>query len=59
MMIEFKYNNIPAETFYGGQTTPNMPFYQMKKEFFPRVYWAFGPKGLWFGKRGPLKPQFN
>jgi len=58
MLVEFKYDNLPSETFYSGQTTPNKLFYYMKKEMFPRAYFHLASKGVWFGKRGPIKPKF-
>lgn len=58
MLIEFKYNNQPKETFYEGQTEPNKTFYFMKKHIFPRVYFNLMPKGLWFGKNTVFKPKF-
>lgn len=59
MLIEFKYNNIPKETFYEGQTEPNYFFYMMKKEVFPRVYFNLMPKGLWYGSNTIFKPTCN
>ncbi len=59
MLIEFKYNNEPCETFSSKyQTKPNWPFYFMKKEIFARVYFDLMPKGLWFGKNCVFKPSF-
>ena len=46
MLIEFKYNNQPSETFSSKyQTEPNRLFYYMKKEVFPRAYFDLMPKG--------------
>jgi NADPH-dependent 2,4-dienoyl-CoA reductase/sulfur reductase-like enzyme len=50
MLIEFKYEAQPCETFYSGQTEPNYFFYFLKKEVFPRIYFNMSTKGLWFGK---------
>lgn len=58
MLIEFKYENQPNETFYENQTEPNHLFYLMKKEIFPRCYFKLGVKGLWFGKNMIFKPTF-
>lgn len=58
MMIEFKYENQPNETFYSRQTEPNHFFYYLKKEVFPRVYFNLVPKGLWYGRNGIFKPKF-
>lgn len=59
MLIEFKYNNQPAETFSTNQTEPNHLFYLLKKEVFPRVYFNLAPRGRWFGKTGLVRPDFN
>ena len=59
MLIEFKYNNQPSETFYDGQTTPNYLFYLLKKEVFPRVYFGLTTKGLWYGKNAMFPPRFS
>jgi hypothetical protein len=58
MMIEFKYENQPDETFYSGQTEPNKFFYFLKKEIFPRAYFDLAPKGLWYGRNSIFKPKF-
>ena len=59
LLIEFKYGNVPSETFSGSwQLKPNHLFYQMKKEMFPRVYFDMMPKGRWFGKDACFKPAF-
>jgi len=58
MMIEFKYDNLPNETFYSGQTTPNWMFYMMKKEVFPWVYFNVMPTGRWFGRDMFSKPTY-
>ena len=58
MMIEFKYEAQPNETFYSTQTEPTHLFYQMKKEVFPRVYFNLAAKGLWYGKNMLFKPYF-
>ena len=59
MLIEFKYNAQPAETFSSQwQTEPNELFYFMKKEVFPKVYFDYMPKGQWFGKNAMFKPSF-
>ena len=57
MLIEFKYNNVPSETFSAKyQTNPNRFFYHMKKDIFPSVYFNLMPRGLWFGKNMIFKP---
>jgi sulfide:quinone oxidoreductase len=59
MLIEFKYNAQPAETFSSKyQTEPNELFYLMKKEIFPKAYFDYMPKGRWFGKNSIFKPSF-
>lgn len=59
MMIEFKYDSIPDETFNDNQTEPNYCQYLMKKEVFPRVYFKFMPKGIWYGTNTFFKPQYD
>jgi len=59
MMIEFKYDNLPAETFYNGQTKPNHSFYLMKKHIFPRVFFNLMPRGRWYGRKTIFHPKFN
>ena len=59
MLIEFKYDNIPAETFTNSQTEPNYFFYFLKRYIFPRVYFKLAPKGLWFGRNTIFRPKFN
>ena len=57
LLIEFKYNGVPAETFSGNiQVKPRSSFYYMKKEVFPRVYYDMMPQGRWFGKNMCFKP---
>ena len=58
MMIEFKYENQPDETFYSGQTEPSKFFHFAKKEIFPRVYFNLMPKGHWYGRDMLFKPKF-
>jgi len=58
MMIEFKYDNLPSETFYDRQTEPNRLFYHMKKDVFPRVYFNLVPTGYWYGHKTVIKPRF-
>lgn len=50
MLVEFKYDNLPAETFYNSQTKPEWIWYMMKKEVFPRAYFSLSMRGYWFGK---------
>lgn len=58
MLIEFKYDGIPDETFFENQTTPTGYFYYLKKDILPRAYWNFMPKGTWFGRKGLRKPSY-
>jgi len=59
MMIEFKYNGVPSETFSRKhQITPSRLFFYMKKYAFPYCYWKFMPKGKWFGCRMTFKPKW-
>mmetsp|Transcript_25542 Transcript_25542/g.19316 ORF Transcript_25542/g.19316 Transcript_25542/m.19316 type:complete len:147 (+) Transcript_25542:223-663(+) len=58
MLIEFKYDGLPAETFTNNQTTPTRLFYYMKKELFPVAYFEFAARGMWFGRKGLIKPSF-
>ncbi|GAP87064.1 putative sulfide-quinone oxidoreductase protein [Rosellinia necatrix] len=60
MLCEFKYGGVPKETFaniLGGQETPNMAYYYLKKNIFPFVYWNFCLKGLWYGPHHFFRPQ--
>ena len=52
MLAEFKYNNVLAETFFRDQERPRIPFYYLKKDFFPWTYWNMVPRGIWAGKDG-------
>ena len=58
MLIEFKYDNLPNESFYKNQTEPSYFFYFCKREVFPRVYFNLMPRGLWYGKNHLFKPYF-
>ena len=58
MLAEFKYGGKPHETVTNKQEIPNVPFYYLKKEFFPRVYFNISPKGKWFGNKMIFKPNF-
>ena len=58
MLMEFKYNDTPDETFSTKQEVPNKLAYHLKKDFFPRVYWSFMPSGKWYGRNAFIKPKF-
>jgi len=61
MLAEFKYGGVPKETFaavLGSQDKPRSLFYYLKKDFFPRIYWASAVKGTWFGNKGPIRPLY-
>jgi len=58
MLMEFKYDNIPKETFFNNQEKPRRSFYYFKKDIFPFVYWNFMPSGNWFGARTVFPPKF-
>ena len=58
MLIEFKYDGVPAETFYEKQENANRIFYEMKKEVFPRVYFDMVSRGYWYGHDMIFKPKF-
>lgn len=52
MLMEFKYGNVPKETFCKYQHKPHYFYYQMKKALFPHVYWKYMPNGDWYGSKG-------
>ncbi|KIV99066.1 uncharacterized protein PV09_09232 [Verruconis gallopava] len=56
MLAEFKYGGDPKETFnfFGlvDQGTPRRPFYYLKKDFFPWIYYKSMVKGTWGGAKG-------
>jgi len=58
LLAEFKYGGVPKETFHKvlgiDQGVPRRPFYYMKKDFFPWVYYACMCKGTWGGPKGWL-----
>ena len=44
MLAEFKYGLEPKETFagvFGDQSIPRLPYYHLKKDVFPHVYWKY------------------
>lgn len=58
MLAEFKYGGVPKETFarFGiDQAVPQRPFYWLKREFFPWVYFNYMVKGTWGGPKGWIK----
>ncbi|KAF9237139.1 FAD/NAD(P)-binding domain-containing protein [Melanogaster broomeanus] len=61
MLCEFKYGNVPDETFAwiaGSQDVPRRAFYHLKKDLFPRAYFDCHMHGRWFGRKGLVKPAF-
>lgn len=58
MLAEFKYGGEPKETFGKAlgydQAIPRRPFYYLKKDFFPWVYYKYMVKGIWGGPKGWL-----
>lgn len=58
MLAEFKYGGVPKETFGDligfDQAVPRLPFYHLKKDFFPWVYYEHMVKGTWGGPKGWL-----
>ncbi|RMJ21765.1 Oxidoreductase [Aspergillus sp. HF37] len=56
LLAEFKYGNVPKETFgnlFGiDQATPRRSFFHLKKDFFPWVYYNSMVKGTWAGPKG-------
>lgn len=56
LLAEFKYGGVPKETFddwFGmDQIEPRRVFYQLKKHFFPWVYYNSMVKGTWGGPKG-------
>lgn len=58
LLAEFKYGNIPKETFSSipglDQSSPRRLFYHLKKDFFPWVYFRSMVKGTWGGPKGWL-----
>ena len=59
MLMEFKYDNIPHETFSKNQDVPWKSFYYFKKYAFPITYWNFMPSGNWFGSRTVFPPKYE
>ena len=59
MLMEFKYDNTPDETFKSNQEVPTWFFFLFKKYLFPWVYFSVAPKGLWYGRGGFFKPKFE
>jgi len=57
MLIEFKYGQVPDETFSPNQTKPNRFNYYLKKYFFAYAYFNWMPKGNYFG-RNFFQPKF-
>jgi hypothetical protein len=58
ILAEFKYDGVPAETFYSKQDKPSSLFYSLKKDFFPLAYWYLMPYGIWHGRKGVF-PAFT
>ncbi|KAH9946178.1 FAD/NAD(P)-binding domain-containing protein [Epithele typhae] len=62
MLAEFKYGLEPKESFasfFGDQAVPRLPYYLLKKDLFPYVYWNYMVKGTWFGASGWTRPDFS
>ncbi|EPX70463.1 sulfide-quinone oxidoreductase [Schizosaccharomyces octosporus yFS286] len=65
ILAEFKYNQVPTESFgrysrFLDQSVPRRPYYYLKKDVFPFVYWNFAMRnGQWYGKRGIFPPHFT
>ncbi|KZS99294.1 FAD/NAD-binding domain-containing protein [Sistotremastrum niveocremeum HHB9708] len=62
MLAEFLYGLKPSETFASvvkDQAIPRRVFYNLKKDFFPWVYFSRMVKGTWFGRQGILPPKFT
>ncbi|PYH41331.1 NAD(P)/FAD-dependent oxidoreductase [Aspergillus saccharolyticus JOP 1030-1] len=59
LLAEFKYAGVPKETFgslFGiDQATPRKAFWQLKKNFFPWVYYNNMVKGTWAGPKGWIR----
>ena len=58
MLMEFKYNDQPNETFSDKQEVPNWPAYMLKKHAFPAAYWKYMPTGSWYGRDMFKAPKF-
>lgn len=58
LLAEFKYGNVPHETFGNllgiDQATPRRSFFHLKKDFFPWVYYSSMVNGTWGGPKGWL-----
>ena len=62
MLAEFKYGLEPKESFssyLGDQAIPRLPYYYLKKDFFPYVYFSSMVKGQWFGSTGFVRPTYK
>ena len=66
MLAEFKYGLVPKESFadtLGDQAKPSALagrlYYQLKKDFFPWVYYNYMVKGLWFGSQAFSRPEYK
>lgn len=60
MLCEFKYGGVPKETFsgvLGSQDKPRAPFYYLKKDIFPTVYFNAFLKGTWYGPNAFFRPD--
>ncbi|PYI25507.1 sulfide,quinone oxidoreductase/flavo-binding protein [Aspergillus indologenus CBS 114.80] len=59
LLAEFKYAGVPKETFGGwfgiDQAVPRKAFWQLKKNFFPWVYYNNLVNGTWGGPKGWLR----
>lgn len=59
LLAEFKYGNVPKETFgdwFGiDQVNPRRAFFHLKKDFFPWVYYNSLVKGTWAGPKGWIR----
>lgn len=54
LLAEFAYQGVPTETFKSlvDQSKPQRPFYYLKKDFFPWVYFNYMLQGNWAGPKG-------
>lgn len=59
LLAEFKYGGVPKETFNRflgiDQAVPRRPFYYLKRDFFPWVYYNHMVKGTWGGPKGWIR----
>lgn len=50
---------LPSLRLTSSGTRPCSLFYHLKKDIFPRAYYAWMTQGQWYGKKGLFAPRYE